>query len=106
MNHRPLRRRAFALATLLLASGAAAAATVTYDIDPDHTYPSFEADHFGGLSVWRGKFDHSSGTVTLDKAAGTGTVEVEIDPASIDFGNDALDEHARGADLFDVARYP
>lgn len=106
MIRRPFRRRVLALAPLLLACGAAGAATVTYDIDPDHTYPSFEADHFGGLSVWRGKFNHSSGTVTLDKAAGTGLVAVDIDPASIDFGNDALDEHARGAELFDVAKYP
>ena len=90
----------------LSASGAAAAATVTYDIDPDHTYPSFEADHMGGLSVWRGKFNKSSGKVTLDKAAGTGTVDITIDMASADFGQDALNEHARGADLFDVAKYP
>ena len=31
--------------------GLASAAPVTYKIDPDHTYPSFEADHMGGLSV-------------------------------------------------------
>ena len=29
----------------------------TYKVDPEHTYPSFEADHFGGMSVWRGKFN-------------------------------------------------
>ena len=93
-------------ALAVLASGIANAATVTYDIDPEHTYPSFEADHFAGLSVWRGKFNKSSGKVTLDKAAGTGTVEVAIDMASADFGHDKLNEHAQGADLFDVAKYP
>ena len=61
-------------ALLTLAAGVALADPVTYQIDPAHTYPSFEADHFGGLSVWRGKFDSSSGTVVLDKEAGTGTV--------------------------------
>ncbi len=106
MNAQAIRSALSALVPLLLASGVAGAAAVTYDIDPDHTYPSFEADHFGGLSVWRGKFNHSSGKVTLDKAAGTGTVEVDIDPASADFGNDALSEHAQGPDLFDVAKYP
>ncbi|HVI60162.1 MAG TPA: YceI family protein [Luteimonas sp.] len=107
MTARPAAPRSIlALAPLLLASGLACAATVTYDIDPEHTYPSFEADHLGGLSVWRGKFNRSSGKVTLDRAAGTGTVEVEIDAASIDFGNDALSEHARGPDLFDVGKYP
>ena len=53
---------------LSLAATAAAADPVTYQVDPAHTYPSFEADHFGGLSVWRGKFDTSSGSIVLDKA--------------------------------------
>lgn len=90
----------------LFASATASAATVTYEIDPEHTFPSFEADHMGGLSVWRGKFNTSGGKVTLDKAAGTGTVDVTIDVASADFGHDALNEHAQAADLFDTAKYP
>ncbi|MGU7770039.1 YceI family protein [Burkholderia sp. MR1-5-21] len=78
----------------------------TYQFDPAHTYPSFEADHFGGLSVWRGKFDKSSGTVTLDRAAKTGTVDVTTDIASISTGNDKLDEQLRTPDFFDAAKYP
>lgn len=92
--------------TLLLVAGGACAAPETYTIDPTHTYPSFEADHMGGMSVWRGKFKSSSGTVTLDTAAQTGEVNITIDPASIDFGMDALDTEAKGPDLFDVAKYP
>lgn len=90
----------------MLASAAASAATATYEIDPQHTFPSFEADHLGGLSVWRGKFNKSSGKVTLDKAAGTGTVDVAIDVASVDFGLDALNEHALAPEMFDAAQYP
>ncbi len=45
-------------AMLALVAGAACADPVTYQVDPGHTYPSFEADHFGGMSVWRGKFDN------------------------------------------------
>ncbi|MBD8871813.1 polyisoprenoid-binding protein [Rhodanobacter sp. DHB23] len=83
---------------LLLAAIPATAmpAPVHFTLDPDHTYPSFEADHMG-LSVWRGKFDHSTGTATLDTAAGTGTVDVTVDIASIDFGNPALDKVMLGA---------
>jgi polyisoprenoid-binding protein YceI len=84
----------------------ALAAADTYQLDPNHTYPSFEADHLGGLSVWRGKFTKSSGTVTLDRAAKTGTVDVSVDPASIDTGNSKLDEHLKGDEFFDVAKYP
>jgi polyisoprenoid-binding protein YceI len=89
----------------LTAVGVAAAAPVTYNIDPDHTYPSFEADHMG-LSIWRGKFNRTAGKVTLDKAAGQGTVDITIDPASIDFGHAKLNEVAQGPDLFDVSKYP
>ncbi|MFX6230718.1 YceI family protein, partial [Acinetobacter baumannii] len=71
----------------LVAAGAAVSANAadTYSIDPSPTYPSFEADHMG-VSIWRGKFDKTSGTVTLDRAAKTGTVDITIDTASIDFG--------------------
>lgn len=97
---------ALPLAVASLAAGTALAAPVTYQLDPAHTYPSFEADHFGGLSVWRGKFDSSSGTVVLDRQAGTGTLEVKVDAASIDFGQAKLNEHAKSAEMFDVAKYP
>lgn len=93
-------------AMLTLIAGAAFAAPVTYQIDPAHTYPSFEADHFGGLSVWRGKFDQTSGSVVLDKDQGTGTVDITVDATSIDFGNPKLNEHAKSAEMFDVAKYP
>lgn len=97
---------ALPVAVASLAMGSALAAPVTYKVDPGHTYPSFEADHFGGMSVWRGKFDSSSGTIVLDKAAGTGTVEITVDTASIDFGNPKLNEHVKSAEMFDVQKYP
>jgi polyisoprenoid-binding protein YceI len=88
------------------ATCAALAAPATYNIDPAHTYPTFEADHMGGLSFWRGKINSSSGTITLDKAAGTGKVDVTMDMKTIDFGNQALNDHAQTPDLFDTAKYP
>lgn len=96
---------ALSAALSLLLSANAVAAPVTYEIDPTHTFPSFEADHMG-ISVWRGKFNSSSGTITLDKAAGTGSVKVDIDTASIDFGLDIMNDKARSAELFDTAKYP
>nr|WP_225427808.1 YceI family protein [Dyella tabacisoli] len=91
---------------LLITGGVVQASPVTYTIDPNHTYPSFEADHFGGLSTWRGKFDKTSGKVTLDKAAGTGSVDITVDTSSADFGLDKMNEAARGKELLDVAKYP
>jgi polyisoprenoid-binding protein YceI len=97
---------ALPLAVASLAAGAALAAPVTYQVDPAHTYPSFEADHFGGMSVWRGKFDSSSGTIVLDREAGTGTVDIAVDASSIDFGHAKLNEHVKSAEMLDVQKYP
>jgi len=95
----------FLIALLLAASTGAAIAADTYNIDPSHTYPSFEADHMG-LSVWRGKFDKSSGTITLDRAAKSGSLDITIDASSIDFGMPKLNEHAKTADMFNVEKFP
>ncbi|MGF6698750.1 polyisoprenoid-binding protein YceI [Paraburkholderia sp. MM5496-R1] len=99
--------------SILIAIGALASslslgafAADTYLLDPMHTFPSFEADHFGGLSIWRGKFTKTTGTVTLDRAAKTGTVDVTVDPASVQTGNPKLDDHLRAAEFFDVEKYP
>lgn len=93
-------------ATLLAMSSAVLAAPVAYDVDPKHTHPAFEADHFGGLSVWRGMFTSSSGSIVLDREAGTGTVNIIIDPASVSTGRDDLDKHLRSGDFFDVEKFP
>ena len=95
------------LASLAALLGASAfAAPVTYTLDPSHTYPSFAADHFGGLSVWRGKFDTTSGKVVYDKDAKAGSIEVTVDMSSVDFGMPKLNEHAKSAEIFDAAKYP
>lgn len=98
--------KALTFACTIALSAAAAAEPVTYDLDPDHTYPSFEADHMGGLSTWRGKFNRSSGTVVLDRAARTGSIDVTVDMKSVDFGHDEMNRHAMAADILDVERYP
>jgi len=99
-----IRKALFAASALMV--GAAVAEPVTYTIDAGHTYPAFEADHMGGLSTWRGKVNSTSGSVTLDRAAKSGDISVTMDMASIDFGHDKMNEHARSADIFDVAKFP
>jgi len=87
---------------------AAVAAPVTYTVDPEHTFPSVEADHFGGMSVWRGKFNQNSGTIVLDREAKTGTVDITVDTNSIDFGHEKLNTHVKGDEpgMLDVAKFP
>jgi polyisoprenoid-binding protein YceI len=88
------------------ASFGAMAAETTYQLDPAHTSPSFEADHFGGVSIWRGKFTKSSGTVTVDREAKKGTLEATIDMTSVDIGNDKLNEELKSPQFFDTEKFP
>ncbi len=96
---------------LAFAAGVSAA-PVTYNIDPSHTFPSFDVDHSGGTSVWRGKFNTTSGTITMDKEARTGTVSVTIDTELDRLRSRRAQQarHWRGADqtptMLDVAKFP
>lgn len=97
-------KTAFAAAACSL-SVAVLAEPVTYMIDSSHTYPAFEADHQGGLSLWRGKINSSSGTVVLDKEGQAGSVEVEMDIATIDFGHEGMNRSAT-TNIFNIEDYP
>jgi polyisoprenoid-binding protein YceI len=94
------------LLLITLGATSAIAAPTTYSVDPDHTHPSFEVDHFGGLSTWRGTFKRTSGTVEIDTAARSGTVDVVIDTATVDLAHDKLNEHVSSPEMLDVAKYP
>lgn len=89
----------------LVAASVASAFAQTYNIEPNHTYPSFEADHMG-ISVWRGKFTKTSGTINLDRAAKKGAVDITIDANSLDFGHAKMNEHAKSKDMFNVEQFP
>ncbi|WP_374566204.1 YceI family protein [Ideonella sp.] len=101
-----LLRAAAASGLLGVFAGGAGAAPVSYEIDPTHTYPSFEADHLGGLSVWRGKFNKTAGKIVMDKAAGNGAVDLFVEMDSVDFGLPQMNAVAKGQDLFDVEHFP
>lgn len=99
-------RYAALLAMLALMISTPAVHAQTYNIDPGHTYPSFEADHLG-LSFWRGKFTKTTGKVVLDRGSSTGgSIEITIDASSIDFGHAKMNENARGKDMFNVEQFP
>jgi polyisoprenoid-binding protein YceI len=89
----------------VLAVSAGSAFAQTYNIEPNHTFPSFEADHLG-ISVWRGKFTKTSGVVVLDRKAKTGTMNIAIEANSIDFGHAKMNEHAKSKDMFNVEQFP
>ena len=97
------------LSAALLVSFAAAspalAAPEVYIVEGTHTFPRFSYSHFG-LSTQLSKFDKTTGTVTLDKVAKTGAVDITIDMTSVNTGFDVFNGHIQGEDFLDTAKYP
>ena len=95
------------IAALAISAAAvpAFAAPETYNVDSTHTFARFSYSHFG-MSTQLSKFNKTTGTVTLDKAAKTGAVDVVIDMKSVDTGYDTFNEHIQGEDFLDTAKYP
>jgi len=94
-----------ALFSVLFFSLPAYAEVESFVIDKRHTYPSFEVNHMG-LSTQRGRFNTTSGLITLDRAARTGIVEITIDATTVNTGLDELEKHLRNEDFFNVDKHP
>ncbi|MBI5658820.1 MAG: polyisoprenoid-binding protein [Nitrosomonadales bacterium] len=94
---------AVAVAASLLS--VAHAAPETYIIDGKHTMPRFEYSHFG-YSTQSSRFDSTSGKITLDRAAKSGSVEVTIDARSVNTGSALFNEHIQAGDFFDTVMFP
>jgi len=98
-----MKHRHIAAAALMICATSAFADV--YTIEPNHTYPSFEADHLG-ISVWRGKFTRTQGTINLDRGAKTGSMDISIDASSLDFGHTKMNEEAKSKEMFNVEQFP
>lgn len=97
---------ALAPAIAFLAAALPSSAEIqTYTIDPAHTRPTYEVMHLG-YSLQRGRFNKTSGKITIDTAAKSGSADVTIDATTIDSGVPKLDEHLKSEDFFNVAKYP
>jgi polyisoprenoid-binding protein YceI len=93
------------LALLAATLAVPALAADTYIIDPEHTYPSLEFSHMG-VSVWRGRFNRTSGKVVIDRLRKTGTADIRVDVTSIDFGHPKMKEFALTEDWLNPAKFP
>ncbi|NVP72819.1 YceI family protein, partial [Vibrio cholerae O1 biovar El Tor] len=80
-------------------SSAALAAPETYVIDGAHTFPRFEYSHFG-YSKQVSRFDKTTGTIVIDRAAKNGSIDVAIDTTSVNTGFPLFNEHLQGEDFF------
>ena len=90
-------------ATILLALPAMAA---DWNLDASHSNVGFEVRHMA-ISKVKGSFGDYSGTVTGEPGKPeTFSVEVVIQVASVDTGNEKRDDHLRSPDFFDAAAMP
>ena len=98
-------KRLTLLSLVTLFSTVTLAAPETYTIDENHTLPRFSYNHFG-YSTQLSRFDKASGKIIIDRQAKTGAVEVTIDTTSVNTGSSLFNEHIRGEDFLDTAKYP
>ncbi|MGH8851395.1 MAG: YceI family protein [Casimicrobiaceae bacterium] len=95
---------ALAMAASFAVASAAAAPDV-YRVDPELTSAQFAVSHMG-LSIQRGHFGRTRGTIVLDPQAHAGQIDFIVDASSVDTGWNARDAFLRGEDMFDAAHYP
>jgi len=81
-------------------------AVSTWNIDASHSAIAFSVRHMV-VSKTRGRFTKFTGQIRLDPdLPGASSVEVSIDPSSIDTADEQRDAHLRSADFFDVEKFP
>jgi polyisoprenoid-binding protein YceI len=85
--------------------GSVLPAAGAWDIDPGHTDLAFTGRHFMVTKV-RGRFTGVTGVVDIAEDLRESRVDVTIDMATVESGNETRDEHMRSAELFDVANHP
>ncbi len=83
----------------------ASATPETYAIDTPHSRSNFEVEWLG-INTILGRFNKTTGKITLDRTAKTGSIEVEIDATTIDTGFTPRDELLQTEDYFDTAKFP
>ena len=100
-----LKKIAAALTLAAALSAPAFAAPDTYVLDSAHSFPRFSYNHFG-YSTQVSRFNKTTGKIVYDKEAKTASVDIVIDATSVDSGFPVFNEHLRGEDFFDTAKYP
>jgi polyisoprenoid-binding protein YceI len=78
---------------------------VTYRLDPNHTFVTFEVLHFG-TSTLRGRIGPVTGEVTVDRGARTGDLRLRIPVDSVSTGMRVLDSRLKQPDLLATGEYP
>ena len=88
---------------LVMATGAFAS---SWKIDTDHSSANFSIQHMA-ISKVKGTFDNVSGTIEFHESGPNPfSLEINIDPVTINTGVPKRDAHLKSPDFFDVKQYP
>jgi len=90
---------------LVAAAVATPAAAAPYEIDPNHTFITFEIGHFGASTI-RGRFDKKEGAVELDRAAKKGKVDITFQIDSLNTGIAHFEKQLLSSEVLDAKQYP
>ncbi len=89
----------------LLMGSSALANPLTYTVDGTHAYAIFSIDH-KGIAPNYGRFNVITGTLVYGSDTSKNSIDLNIDPNSVDTGHKRRDKHLRGPDFFDTKQFP
>jgi polyisoprenoid-binding protein YceI len=100
-----MQRAAGAFSVLIALAGSASAATEQFVFDKAHSRVGFQIRHW--LTKVEGQFRDYEGKIAIDRGnPANSSVDLTIQAASIDTGQENRDKHLRSADFFDVEKFP
>jgi polyisoprenoid-binding protein YceI len=79
-------------------------ATRRWVVDPARSTVEFRVGNFWGLTTVPGRFSRFDGSYTA--GPNRRSIELIVDAASLETGNDKRDAHLRSGDFFDVEAHP
>jgi polyisoprenoid-binding protein YceI len=89
-----------------MSTAPSAATAVSYTIDPAHSSAGFKIRHLM-VAYIRGGFSGLTGSVTFDPSNPANTkIDASIDATTLHTHDEKRDAHVKGADFFDVEKYP
>ncbi|MEO0575361.1 MAG: YceI family protein [Pseudomonadota bacterium] len=77
-----------------------------YELEKTHAYITFTYSHLGFSNPVVGFNDFDVALSLDNEDVSSSTLNVSIDPASIDSKVEKFDAHLKGDDMFDVAKFP
>lgn len=101
-----MKLKAILAAAVMLGAFQVPAQAAEYELDTRHSFVEFRIQHLG-FSWLYGRFNDVSGSFSYEPDnPESNSVDVQIDPASVDTNDAERDKHIRNEDFLDVEQFP